>query len=470
MDLTFIPPTTVRARVAPQTRYLKVLGACLLGYAMFSRSFAYVGIPPLFVGEIMLAVGIFMALPSRQLSNVFESWPARLWLVLLVLVVVRTIPYLGMYGLDGPRDAMLVGYGWYAIIVAALILAKPERLRDLIERYSTFVVVMLGGVWVVYLLAKQLGEAQPGLPWAPHVKVFQAKGGDLMVHMTGIVAALVLGLVRSTPTRWALAAFSSGIIMISNRGGMVAFVLGLGLAWLMRPRGAGVGRFVYAFILLVVLGAIVGPLVQVQVQNGTRELSVEQVVENVKSVFGRSSASLNGTKRWRLEWWTKIANYTVNGPYFMTGKGFGINLAVSDGFQVGEEGQEDSLRSPHNGHMTVLARGGVPALVLWIALHLSWFAAVIGAWLRALRADRRRWQALLAWIAGFWVAAMANASFDVFIEGPMGGIWLWTVIGVGIAAVRLSRTHPDLFDSLDVPLPDHDTNARDTHPTAFSWF
>ncbi|MGB3544521.1 O-antigen ligase family protein [Rubrivirga sp.] len=468
MDLTFTPPSTVRARVAPETRYLRVLSVCLLGYALFSRSFAYIGVPPLFIGEVLLAVGVFMALPTGQLGKVFESWAARLWLTLMVLVLVRTVPYLGTHGLDGPRDAMLVGYGIYAVIVASLLLAKPERIRVLVERYSTFVVVMLACAWLVFIVAKQLGEAQPGLPWAPHVKVVQAKGGDLMVHMTGIVAALILGLVRSTPMRWAMAAFSSGIIMVSNRGGMVAFVLGLGLAWLMRPRGAGVGKFVYAFVVLIVLGAIIGPMVQVEIQGGSRDLSVEQVVENVKSIFGRSSNALDGTKRWRLLWWTDIVNYTVNGPYFLQGKGFGINLATADGFEVGETGQSD-LRSPHNGHLTVLARAGVPGFVLWVALHLSWFAAVLGAWARARRADRRRWQAVFAWVAGFWVAAMVNASFDVFIEGPMGAIWLWTVIGTGIAAVRLSRTHPGLLDSANIPLHDHDADARSAPRQPFSW-
>ena len=26
-----------------------------------------------------------------------------------------------------------------------------------------------------------------------------------------------------------------------------------------------------------------------------------------------------------------------------------------------------------------------------------------------------------------------NASFDVYLQGPMGGIWYWSIIGLGIA-------------------------------------
>ena len=49
----------------------------------------------------------------------------------------------------------------------------------------------------------------------------------------------------------------------------------------------------------------------------------------------------------------------------------------------------------------------------------------------------------------------------------MGGIWLWTVMGVGIAAVRLQATHPDLLDPLDIPIPRDD--APRTAPRPYSW-
>ena len=469
MDLTYAPPAA-RAQTSPVGRYVGVLAGCLLGYAVLGRTFAYVGLAPLFIGEVMLAVGLAVSLSAGRVGAALSSWPLRLWGVLLVWTVVRTLPYVSTYGLDAPRDAMLVVYGLYAVIVAAVLLAEPDRLRQLVASYRTLVVVLLSVAWFIYGVAKLLGPGVPSLPWAPGVGVISAKGGDLMVHMTGIVAALALGLVRSSPLRWAMAAFSAGIIMVSNRGGMVAFVLGLGLVWLMRPQGAGVGKFTYAFAGLLLLGLIVGPMVDAEVQGGSRDLSVEQVVENVKSVFGRSgSASLDGTKRWRMLWWGDIVDYTVHGPYFWTGKGFGINLAESDGYQVSED---DGLRSPHNGHLTVLARAGVPGAVLWALVHLTWFASIVGAWWRARLADHRRWMAVFAWLAGFWTASMVNASFDVFLEGPMGAVWVWSMMGLGVAAVRLHNTRPDLFADLDVPLPDpHGDAARPPAPPrpAFGW-
>ena len=68
-----------------------------------------------------------------------------------------------------------------------------------------------------------------------------------------------------------------------------------------------------------------------------RDISAKQLVENFISVFGSTTGSANDleeTKGWRLEWWKVIFDYTFNGPYFWTGKGFGINLADADGFLV----------------------------------------------------------------------------------------------------------------------------------------
>jgi hypothetical protein len=37
------------------------------------------------------------------------------------------------------------------------------------------------------------------------------------------------------------------------------------------------------------------------------------------------------------------------------------------------------------------------------------------------------------------LALFVNASFDVYLEGPVGGIWFWSVFGVGIGAPLIYR-------------------------------
>lgn len=158
--------------------------------------------------------------------------------------------------------------------------------------------------------------------------------------------------------------------------------------------------------------------------------------ENLGSVFGTSSiAALDGTRAFRLAWWTKIVDYTVFGPYFWTGKGFGVNLADDDGFQPTAD---RSLRAPHNSHITALARMGVPGFVLWVLLQ---GAFAIGL-LRSILAHRRNSEpnvaAVGAWILVYWTATMINTSFDPYLEGPQGGIWFWTLFGLGLVVMRLT--------------------------------
>jgi O-antigen ligase len=104
--------------------------------------------------------------------------------------------------------------------------------------------------------------------------------------------------------------------------------------------------------------------------------------------------------------------------------------------------EDESLRSPHNVHFTHLARGGVPGLALWVMTVGAWYTALLWEVRRAwsLRRShesplRLRFPLLVVFICSM-TAFLINASFDVFLEGPMGGLWFWTVYGVGLAIAR----------------------------------
>jgi O-antigen ligase len=160
------------------------------------------------------------------------------------------------------------------------------------------------------------------------------------------------------------------------------------------------------------------------------------MIENFLSIFGSSpEPGLEGSKQFRLAWWGEIVNYTVFGDYFWTGKGFGVNLADADGFQ---STVDHSLRSPHNSNMTVLARMGVPGVILWLLLQGLFGIGL----LRATLAFRRAGEAHLALIGGlvlaYWLAMMVDTSFDPYLEGPQGGIWFWTIFGLGLVVMRIA--------------------------------
>jgi O-antigen ligase len=166
-----------------------------------------------------------------------------------------------------------------------------------------------------------------------------------------------------------------------------------------------------------------------------RDATPTQWWENITSIFfGSGNSQLEGTKAFRLAWWTKIVDYTFHGPYFWMGKGFGINLATDDGFQqVGD----DTLRAPHNSHLSVLARMGVPGFLLWILLQAGFALLLLRALLAYRRAHDKELAAVAAWVLVFWTAIMVNTSFDPYLEGPQGGIWFWVLFGLGLVLIRL---------------------------------
>lgn len=457
---TFTPPERLVTRPEPGDRYLRVLGVLLLGYAIGGRGFAYLGIPPLFVGEMVLAAGLAVVVLARRPLRL--ALTPSMW-VLAALggwVVVRVVPGVMTYGVDAVRDAMVVGYGLFAFIVAGLVLERPERLADMLRRYRAVVVGVLLFTWGLYLAVRLSPDSFPTWPWSNEVHIVENKPGDVLVHLAGVTAFLVLGFKRATLPWLAILVVAVPAMMVGGRGGMMAYLLTMGVFWLMKPASARFGRILYLGAVFVVVGVAVDTS-GIEVNEGSRRLSVEQVWENVQSLFGKSdSFALNTTTEWRLAWWGKIVGYTFGGEYFLEGKGFGINLASDDGFRVDEE---ESLRSPHNGHLTLLARGGVPAFLLWLLVHGLWLWETIAAWGRARRAGQTAWVGFFAFAMVYALGALINASFDVYLEGPMGAIWFWTVFGATAAGTRLQRTHPHLLDGL---LP---STAAEAEPPRFSW-
>ena len=229
---------------------------------------------------------------------------------------------------------------------------------------------------------------------------------------------------------WSVWFVGFAVMASKTRGGMLSVFVALAIVFALRrtrqwPRlvlGAGL-----ASVMFVVMLELVGP----NLTMGERKISLDQVYLNAISIFyAPADTGLATTTRWRLDWWEKVIGYTVYGEYLWTGKGFGINLADSDGFQVAFE---RPLRSPHNGHLTILARSGVPGLTLWIMFVLTFYITMIRRYRSARRRRQHRLASINLFVMAYTVAFLVNMSFDVYLEGPQGGIWFWSLVGFGIA-------------------------------------
>ena len=434
----------VQAR--PGDRWIAALAVLLFAYAFVGKAAAYIGVPPLFIGEVVLASGLVIVALARRPQTLFLIPAMWVSLLLMVWVAVRTIPYIGAYGFDAPRDAMIAGYILFAFIVGGFVMERPQRLRWLLEKYRILVVAICFATWLIYLVYRINPELFPILSWSGNdTRLFEHKPGDLLVHLAGITAFLVLRFKKPTALLLTLLIIGTAAMMVGNRGGMLGYVLAMVLFAVLKPRGFTFGKLAYVGAFLIILGLLVDTN-SIKVNEGNRNLSVEQIWDNVQSIFGKTdNRVLKDTAEWRLTWWERIANYTLFGEYRWTGKGFGRNIATEDGFRVDVQG---SLRSPHNATMTMLARGGVTGAVLWLLVHALWFWSMIQGWFYARTRGLREWQGFFAVCMVIWLAAHVNSSFDVYLEGPMGAIWFWSVAGLAAAGTKLVRTHPDLLDGM----------------------
>lgn len=430
----------------PGDRYLAFLGFVLLGYALFGRGFANVGVPPLFIGEIALISGLIISIRSSSFFLIRHSWVTTLLIAFMAWSAFRTIPYIGEYGMDAFRDGVLWGYALFAFIVGGLLLREGDRLRDWLLRYQKGITYILMFSWMAFAVSRIMDAQLPEWP-GRDVKIIDVKQGDVLTHLGGITAFIIVGMRRLN--FWTVLGLmvSFGAVIASSRSGMLAFAVAVLAATALFPPKERLIKLSIGLLILASLAVIIDP--KIPIPTSGRTISVEQITDNILSIIGVTKvgdpANLSETAGWRMNWWGIIIDYTFAGPHFWLGQGYGINLNVVDG----TFGSED-LRSPHNASMSVLARSGVPGFFLWLAVTVGWFVNAMIGWYHARLKNDRAWMGLWAFLIAYALAIHVNASFDVFLEGPMGGIWYWSIFGTGIAARIIQQRRPDLLHDTGV--------------------
>lgn len=431
-----IPGSPIPGSIA-QARWLDAFCLLLLGYALFGKGFAYLGAAPLFVGELALLSGVYVFLRWGWKYVIIcpAVWPI---LALAAWGTWTTIPHVSTYGIDSIRDAMIWGYAAFVFLVMGVVLSEPARLQLLIERYSNFAKIFVLAVPFTYVVSQL--DVVPNWPWA-NVAMIDVKVGDVLVHLSGVFAFWASGLGRRVSLGWIVLLLGCVAVMgAASRGGLLAFLLAYGICLIYRP----FNRLLWVIIVTGICGLLLLAVIdfKVAVPGKDREFSTDQITESLASVLGSSSdKGLDSTKQWRINWWTDIVNYTWNGDYYWQGKGFGINLADADGYQGTD--WEGLLRSPHNGHLTMLARSGVPGFLLWMFPQLLWAILILRSSIKSFAESDLKWNSLFVFLLAYWAALIARATFDVYLEGPVGGIWFWTIYGVGLSAIVIYRYCPE---------------------------
>ena len=385
-------------------------------YAYFNKGIAYS-----FLVEGLLVLGLVLLLLERR----SYEFPWNRKMLLLVLFVGVTCVYIGRgllrYNpIDVIRDSFMLNY----IAFVFIIFLFREQLDYLIERLAL--------VYKWYpLVACCSFLSLSYIPFFGELKVFgdihllHYKYGDMAVHLFITTMLLLNGYIklerRFMVANAVLIAYLFLIASSYNRAGMVSYIIAFAVFVFCTHDKALKQRILSSlkFVPVVILAALPFYMsTQVEENFQGRKLGLDQLSNNITSIVNpdNSTGNLNDNKVWRLVWWGKIIEYTFGGEYFFNGKGLGMSLATDDDIPMAEE----DLRAPHNFHLNILARFGVPFFCVW----LYWIFLNLQG-IRLKEQDPFRLILLV-----IFIMFILNASFDVFLEGPMGAFPFWTFVGI----------------------------------------
>jgi hypothetical protein len=401
--------------LAAKNFYLNLYFFVMACYVFFNKGVAYS-----YMVEVIWLLGFILIFLSRRSYEFVWDVRAKL-LAIFLLVGIIYIP-IGLRGhtiFDVIRDSFVFQYGWFVFIVFLFKEQQSMVWNKIIAIYSWFPVFGL----LNFFLQNFVENFDRFKPFG-NISFVLYKYGDMGVHL--LISSLVLLVfqqkrsVRFQAVMALLILFNLLILTAYSRSGMLAYVLGVLVYIVLSNEGyiqIRVKQYIKYLPLLLMIVVPIYASIKVQENFQGRKVGIEQVSQNLGSLAGLSNNSnLEKNKLWRLVWWASILDYSFSPSYFFQGKGIGMSLSETDEAVA----EADEVRSPHNFHLTVMARFGVPIFCLWFYWLFLLFKPMF----------KRQLDSKTLLISTVLLAFIVNASFDVFLEGPMGAFPFWTWVGL----------------------------------------
>lgn len=422
------------ARFQPFPLPTLLLVVVTAGYILGNRGFAQLSLSnrfPIFPAEAVLALcgGLFLVQSAWRHDLPLRRDPLNLALLAWIALGTLRIGFdLRQFGFMALRDFALIYYA--AFFYLGQELARTPDGRQLFRRVLTWSCVLLLPLFVLF-------EQFPGfflgtLTWQGNPLIFYK--GDLAVTFIAIGALLLFQRFEAGGSRWNVAlslVLAGAVLAMNNRASLLGLLVAT--AWL-----ALRGRWRFAALqgaagLLAVVVILLGASALRISWERTPVFSVYERAVSIADPMGqrayRGGETFNkgDNNLFRAVWWQAVVDETLEGnPY--VGLGFGHDLAerfVREYYP--ESSEEFSTRSPHNVLLTIFGRMGAVGLIVFL---------IVGGIIA-----RETWRALAgpADVAGLWCAVwvmLTSACLGVVLEGPMGAVVFWTVLGVAHGSSR----------------------------------
>ena len=395
--------------------YLRVYLLVMTLYVFLNKGVAYT-----YLVEALWLLGILLLLMNRKKVELIWNKTTKLLLFFITIGFIYIIRGFTKYDIiDLIRDSFIFQYGWFVLILFLFKDKTTQIWKTLFFIYKWFPFVALLNFILQYFVPFFETVAPFG-----GIPILLYKNGDMGVQLL-ISTLLLLFSFEKYSFKWrallSLVITLDFLILASySRSGIVAFLASL-ICFIYFNKDIQLQSRVRLLIkYLPIILLIVTPIyinIKVTENFQGRSVGFEQIKNNFSSIVGGTTdATSENNVVWRLVWWAKIIDYSFTAPNFFIGKGLGMSLATEDDIIT----LDDSLRSPHNFHLNIMARFGVLLFIIWMYFLIQIIKPLFKKQLQGRR--------LL--IGCILLAFLINASFDVFLEGPMGAFPFWTWLGL----------------------------------------
>jgi hypothetical protein len=395
--------------------YIKLYFLVLLLYVFFNKGVAYS-----YMAEILLVAGIFILFINRKEFEIYLDRKQIIVIIFLIISFLFILVGVIQYSiLNVLRDSLAFQYAWLAFIIYFLKSEYDFIWQKIILIYKWVPLVLFLNFFLFYFVFLYL----PPINIFGNQNIIIYKNGDKSVHL--LVSTILMFLFTDKYSRkWLitntiLIVINFLILLAFTRSGSLAFILALISFFIFSKEkilNESVRKLLKYVPIIMVIGMGLFIAIDIQGDAQGRTISLSQITENFSSIVSSDiDGNLAENKVWRLIWWAKLVNESFTLQHFFVGKGLGMSLAGNDIVNT-----DDNLRSPHNFHLTILARFGYFVFIAWVIWLVSLFKPLF---------TRKLAGKTLA-ITSILLAFIINGSFDVFFEGPMGAFPFWTFVGL----------------------------------------
>ena len=395
--------------------YIKLYFLVLLLYVFFNKGVAYS-----YMAEILLLAGIFILFINRKQFEIGLDRKQIISGIFLIVSFLYILIGVFQYSIFNVlRDSLAFQYAWFAFIIYFFKNEYNFIWQKIIQIYKWAPLVILLNFFLFYFIFLYL----PPINIFGNQNIIIYKNGDKSVHL--LISTILMFLYTEKYSRkWLIAntiliVINFLILLAFTRSGSVAYIFALFSFFLFSKEkilNESLRKLLKYVPIIMIIGMGLFIAIDIQGDAQGRTISLSQITDNFSSIVSSDiDGNLAENKVWRLIWWAKLVNESFTLPHFFVGKGLGMSLAGND-----ISNTDDNLRSPHNFHLTILARFGYIVFITWIIWLVSLFKPLF---------TRKLVGKNLA-ITSILLAFIINGSFDVFFEGPMGAFPFWTFVGL----------------------------------------